>query len=1121
MATSFGQTIISVGEKSVERQARSSVLRQAGYRVLEASSEAEAFCLVDQERPALVILNTDSDERFRILADSAPVLMWMNGPDGCEFVNRAYLDFLGVNDVDVRGFDWAHYVHPDDRKGYVTAYLEAVVDRRLFEATFRFRRHDGEYRWMKSVGMPRFSADGTFLGYIGSTIDVTDLYQSELKEEGDLRYQSTAALQEPAEPPRRLVREYGMALGTTLVALLVRFVLDPFLGDHLPYVTFFVAVAITTWYGGWGASLTAVVLGGLLSNWFFMPPRYSLYLVEVHHQVGYAMYFLVSFTFVGFGQALRRSRQQAEAAMMQLRQEIDDRQGAEAALRESEARLRLAHQAAGVGAFDWNVQTGINTWTAELEVIYGLAPGEFGKTQGDWEALLHPDDRAMAVRGVEEAFETGATTMREFRIVRPDGTVRWIAGRWQVFKDESGEPLRLTGVNLDITERKQAEAALRQSEERWQLAVTGTTDGIWDWDIVRHTVFLSLRWKELRGYQEDEIGLDEAEWSSRIHPEDFSRVMTTVQAYLNKELSTFDCEYRTRCKDERYLWIVDRGVAIWDQQGRAIRMIGSETDITERKEAEKQLRENEERLRVLTTAMPQLVWVCSSAGECVYQSPQWDTVTGQSAEDSLKDGWAEMIHPEDRARTADEWRAVVAKGTSYQTEYRLHMRDGTYRWYLARAEALRDPSGTIVQWIGTSTDINDAKQTEGALRDAQERLQRWNVELEQAVNLKTAELQQSQERLRAMASELNLAEQRERKRLATELHDHLQQMLVFGKLMIGQSKRHVADIPVAAEALKNVDTVLSDALTYSRTLVAELSPPVLREHGMAAGLKWLAEHMEQKHGQRVTVIVPEDDGLTLPEDQRILLFQSVRELLINATKHAEIGAATVRMTETEDEVQIQVRDDGRGFDLAAAGGTPGGGISSKFGLFSIQERMRALGGSFEIQSKLGQGTTATLVMPVKKQPEGSMPSAEPLPMDAAALAPHQSVGSRIRVLLVDDHIMVRQGLRAVLDAYPDIELVGEGGDGEEAVHLVDELRPAVVMDISMPKMNGIDATMQIKRRYPETIIIGLSVNADDENLNAMKRAGAATLLTKEAAVDQLYQVIVSSVKAEQANRLPK
>lgn len=137
-------------------------------------------------------------------------------------------------------------------------------------------------------------------------------------------------------------------------------------------------------------------------------------------------------------------------------------------------------------------------------------------------------------------------------------------------------------------------------------------------------------------------------------------------------------------------------------------------------------------------------------------------------------------------------------------------------------------------------------KAEHDLLEEQERLQRWNIELEQALNEKVAELRQSQGRLRALASELSLAEQRERKRLANELHDHLQQILVLGKLIIGQGKRFASGVPDCEIVLKKVDDILSDALTYSRTLVTELSPPVLHHHGLAVGLKWLAEYMKIK-----------------------------------------------------------------------------------------------------------------------------------------------------------------------------------------------------------------------------------------------------------------------------------
>ena len=224
------------------------------------------------------------------------------------------------------------------------------------------------------------------------------------------------------------------------------------------------------------------------------------------------------------------------------------------------------------------------------------------------------------------------------------------------------------------------------------------------------------------------------------------------------------------------------------------------------------------------------------------------------------------------------------------------------------------------------------------------------------------------QQLRALATELNLAEQQERKRLAVELHDHLQHLLVLGKLRIGHGKRYAPPIPVLTEALAQVDQVLSDALRYTRTLVAELSPAVLRDHGLLAALKWLSEYM-QKLSVTVAVNMPEELHVTLPEDQAVLLFQSVRELLINSSKYAGTSAATVTVECRDDQLRIQVRDDGAGFDVAAvtaASSASTGGQSYKFGLCSILERMQALGGSFDILSAPGRGVTATLILPLSQ-----------------------------------------------------------------------------------------------------------------------------------------------------------
>jgi PAS domain S-box-containing protein len=146
--------------------------------------------------------------------------------------------------------------------------------------------------------------------------------------------------------------------------------------------------------------------------------------------------------------------------------DITERKRAEEALRTSEERLRLAQQAAGIGAFEWNVQTGVNTWTPELESIYGLPPGGFSGKQTAWENLLHPDDRARVIELANQSMKTGTPMQAEWRIVWPDGSVRRIAGRWRVLMNEAGEPSRMVGVNLDVTDRKRAEEALSEVNRR-------------------------------------------------------------------------------------------------------------------------------------------------------------------------------------------------------------------------------------------------------------------------------------------------------------------------------------------------------------------------------------------------------------------------------------------------------------------------------------------------------------------------------------------------------------------------------------------------------------------------------------------------------------------------------
>jgi CheY-like chemotaxis protein len=398
--------------------------------------------------------------------------------------------------------------------------------------------------------------------------------------------------------------------------------------------------------------------------------------------------------------------------------------------------------------------------------------------------------------------------------------------------------------------------------------------------------------------------------------------------------------------------------------------------------------------------------------------------------------------------------------------------------------------------------------------------------LESLVDERTHELVQSHENLRALATELNLAELRERKRLATELHDYLQQMLVLAKLKLGHQKHQVPQ-GISGPLLDELDDLLSDALKYTRSLVADLSPPVLRDHGLAASLRWLGEYMT-KYNLHVKIDGVEQETSAIPEEQSALIFQCARELLINTSKHAGTRDAQLSIDEQDGWISVVVRDQGIGFDERAltSATIEGGTFSSKFGLLSIQERMRALGGGFEIRSTPGQGTTATLSLPVVATAAGSCKRAEATgdfhsdeqeEMRRPLLLPQGIV----RILLVDDHAMVRQGLRTLLDGYADVTVVGEAADGDDAVHSAGYLQPdIVVMDINMPTKTGIEATAEIKKRYPQIEVIGLSVNTSLETQRAMQAVGAVMLITKEAAVQSLYQAIQEVWRGGRSGPIP-
>jgi len=408
----------------------------------------------------------------------------------------------------------------------------------------------------------------------------------------------------------------------------------------------------------------------------------------------------------------------------------------------------------------------------------------------------------------------------------------------------------------------------------------------------------------------------------------------------------------------------------------------------------------------------------------------------------------------------------------------LHKRRDGSTFPVELSFAVLEAQGETLMFA-TCRDITHRKQVEEDLRRSEQEAHALSRSLEQRVTERTSELEEKTLRLRRLAAELTATEQRERKRLAALLHDDLQQLLVAASMQLTSASHRMKD-QADRQSIEQAARWLGEATTAARELTHQLRPPALYEDGLVAGLHGLALEFKERYHLHVAI----DGGdvkSDLSDDINALLFECVRELLFNAAKHAGVREVSVRVWEDGGYLRIVIRDEGKGFAPDIAKEKP---TSSGFGLFSIEERLAAFEGDMKIDSLPGQGTTVRMNLPIT-------PEVSRLPREQAngTSDPRETrTGGRhgcVRLLLVDDHAMVRQGLATLLNDDARLTVAGEAADGIAAIEAMGTHHPDVLLiDVNMPRMNGIEAAREIHRRWPETIIVGLSVQDDETTASA-------------------------------------
>lgn len=546
--------------------------------------------------------------------------------------------------------------------------------------------------------------------------------------------------------------------------------------------------------------------------------------------------------------------------------------------------------------------------------------------------FVHPDDQKKVIDIHIKRFNGDEVPLfYEFRIVDKQGQTKWLENNG-ILIDWKGGPASLNFLR-DITERKKIEDALRESEDKYRSIFETAANLITSVDTNGIIVDCNNRTGEVLGYEREEIigqpmsKIIRPDYMDKAY-ESLNEIMTTGYSY-NKE-------YKMVRKDGSLIDVSINSSGLKNENGQYVRTICIINNITERKKTEQELKKHQYYLEKAQNIGKIGTWELDVEKNILVWTDENYQIFGVPKGTELTyEIFLNCVHPEDREYVDKKWKAALNK-EHYDVEHRI-LADGGIKWVREKAEMEFNDKGDCLRGIGFTQDITERKKAEEKLLEYQAKL-------------------------KSLASQLSVVEERERHRIATELHDQIGQSLVFSLLKLEELHKS-ADSGELTQALeeicKNVELIIQD----TRSLTFDLSYPILYELGFEAAVsEWLEEQISRHYNIKTEF---EDDGQSklLDDDIRALLFRNVRELLINVVKHAKAQSVKVSINKIDSRICVSVEDDGVGLKAAEATSLAGG--NNGFGIFSIRERLEQLGGRLEIDSEEGQGSKITMTVPLK------------------------------------------------------------------------------------------------------------------------------------------------------------
>jgi PAS domain S-box-containing protein len=617
-----------------------------------------------------------------------------------------------------------------------------------------------------------------------------------------------------------------------------------------------------------------------------------------------------------------------------------------AALSRSEERFRRISDSNMVGVLFWEVHGGITYANDAFLTMIGRSREDLEERRFDWQTITPPEYAPVDARAVAEVQSSGVSRPFEKEYMRQDGTRVPVLLTAAAFAEHPDHGVTLA---IDLTERRRAEQELQDARQRLRLALDSARLGTWETDIAANRTFWDARAREILGQPGDHLAIDEA--ASVIHDEDRPHSLELFADVLAGHNDTYENEKRIVRPGGEVRWTSWTGLVRRDSvTGQPLKLVGTVEDITDVRAAREMLRNSENRFRVITEAMPQIVWTASADGKVEWYNERWFDFTGLSREQGLGDGWSSLLHPDDMAPTKRAWHDALHDGTLYEIEHRIRAADGCFRWLLSRAVPLHGEDGQIARWFGTATDIHEQKTAQAELQAARDAAEAASRAKSQFLAVISHELRTP---LTAVIGYSDLLE--------TGVLGELQESQKQPLTRIRQSAWHLVEL---------IDEILSfsraeagnEQFRLQETDAADIVGSVISLLDPEAG----------RRGVRLNGDVSTPTPLITDPGK---LRQIVMNLVGNAVKFTDDGEVSV-LLETSDggSVSIHVRDTGPGiphdqlerifepFTQCDQGHTREKG-GAGLGLAISRRLARLLGGDVFVESTPGGGSTFSLTLP--------------------------------------------------------------------------------------------------------------------------------------------------------------